>query len=157
MNNSQQIDVNVSDARKTYEKFSKVIFDVEEYSLKYSVIIEFILIAKNGNEHIEHEVYSRILRDTLNKTHAYKVRDLFLDASPQEVLLYCLYNDAICITEVFNVNKEDPMEGDTNWFKRHGLPDTVKILAIENIDVRVHESHWCYYMEKEITWNTNTK
>lgn len=141
MINSRQIDINVNDARKTYEKFSKVIFDVECCSFKYSVIVEFNLIAKNGNEHIEHEVYSVILRDTPNKTHAHKVMDLFLDASPQEVLLYCLYNDAICITEIFNVNKEDPMEGDTNWFKRHGLPDTVKILGIENIDVRVRESH----------------
>lgn len=141
MNNSKQIDINLNDARKIYEKFSKAIFDVEAYSLKYSVIIKFILIAKNGNEHIEHEAYSVILRDCLSKPHAYKVRDMFLDASAQEVLLYCLYNDAICITEVFNVNKEDPEEGDTNWFKRHGLPDTVKILAIEKIDVRIRETH----------------
>ena len=121
---------------------SQQFYDVlrEAPSSKYTVTLEMAFTARRGTKTIKHEIFIWLVRDTTDLTRAQIIHAAFAHAKREDIFLFALYNDDITITEVFDVEREDPEEGDTNWFKRHGLPDDVVIQSIGApvVDIKQH-------------------
>lgn len=111
---------------------------LENTKTTYNVDVEFTFTARVHGKVTTHEVWKRIGHDVTLES-AQKMHLLIDLASKWDLMFAALYDDWICIRAIFEVEHDDPEEGDTNWFKRHGIPKHVEILEINEAEVTIRK------------------
>lgn len=102
----------------------------------YDVDLEFDFTVSVAGVKSKHTMWKRI-GHAVTLEAVKRIEAISDKASKYDLMFAALGNDWIDIQEVFGAKSDDPEEGATNWFWRHGIPANAEILFIYPAEITV--------------------